>query len=41
VCPADTQALADVPKEDRCTCPHEPVDGNPSMFEVKPKGDNK
>lgn len=29
------QALAGVPEADRCHCPHEPVDGNPSMKEVK------
>lgn len=34
---ADTQCLADVPEDERCHCKHEPVDGNPNMYEVKPK----
>ncbi|KLT39893.1 hypothetical protein CC85DRAFT_330364 [Cutaneotrichosporon oleaginosum] len=29
------QALAGVPEDERCQCPHEPVEGNPSMKEVR------
>lgn len=29
------QALAGVPEEDRCQCPHTPIDGRPGVYEVK------
>ncbi|GHJ87309.1 hypothetical protein NliqN6_3711 [Naganishia liquefaciens] len=31
------QCLADVAKEDRCDCEHEPLPGNPAIQQVKPK----
>ncbi|EIW73611.1 hypothetical protein TREMEDRAFT_20321, partial [Tremella mesenterica DSM 1558] len=30
----DDQALAGVPKEDRCTCEHVPIPGRQGMYEV-------
>ena len=29
------QALAGVSEEDRCQCPHTPIDGRPGVYEVK------
>ncbi len=31
------QALAGIPEDERCSCEHTPVEGNPRMSEVKKK----